>query len=549
MVISVWDLIRIFIVLLYVPICGFAYWRLIPRLSPPCKRLATILLVSQILVTILSLQIQPSSDFERWLWDLNMENNIPASLASIQLALVSGVALLTAWQWRTGKTAQRFYLVVIGVLFLFLSLDEWLRIHEAQRILEVVYVITGMALAALAGYVAIRSPRHSWIWYACLLAGLALAGFGGIILEQARFLQLCGSLGPFWLSECLEPYYYEEVMEYLGIWLALVAVLGQFSDAVRAPANRVRGAFFILLSLSSVMLFLTHPIHNWEVVSWAKPASVQFQSRSHLYGFGVGRGGEQISLVMHLPQAVTVSETGYTIHLIDQITGTSIASRSAYLNRKDKVSKNRHDFRPLYRQIADLSIPSESSTNRALWLALSLWREEDGRFIQQMVLSSDHHLLNDTQVVLGELVLPAVSPAPLNAPLAIFDSGFTLESADFPERAQVGDTLGIPFTWRSDAEGLDDLSQFLHFVHTDSGEWWGYDQSPLGARLPTRLWYSGLADSEIWTVPVPDDLAPGQYSVFTGLYRSSDQERIPATDAEGTPWLDNRVALGSLIIE
>ena len=47
-------------------------------------------------------------------------------------------------------------------------------------------------------------------------------------------------------------------------------------------------------------------------------------------------------------------------------------------------------------------------------------------------------------------------------------------------------------------------------------------------------WYSGLADSETWQVPLPADLAPGRYSVFTGLYRARDQERIPASDAKGS---------------
>ncbi len=117
-----------------------------------------------------------------------------------------------------------------------------------------------------------------------------------------------------------------------------------------------------------------------------------------------------------------------------------------------------------------------------------------------------------------------------------------------PELAFAGEILSIPFTWRSDVGSDEDHVQFLHFGHVDSGEWWVFDQPPLGPRLPTRLWYSGLADSETWQVPLPADLAPGRYEVFTGLYRASDQERVPASDAEGTPWLDNRVAVGVLIV-
>ena len=67
--------------------------------------------------------------------------------------------------------------------------------------------------------------------------------------------------------------------------------------------------------------------------------------------------------------------------------------------------------------------------------------------------------------------------------------------------------------------------------------------------MPTRLWYKGLVDSETWQVPLPADLAPGRYRVFTGLYRTRDRERIPARDGDGDHFGDNRVPLRTLIIE
>ena len=150
-------------------------------------------------------------------------------------------------------------------------------------------------------------------------------------------------------------------------------------------------------------------------------------------------------------------------------------------------------------------------------------------------------------------------------PLAQFDNGFTLNAVDLPDRAQVGETLTLNFAWRSDADGQEDHIQFLHLGHVslpieggsveggaksvESGAWFVYDHQPLGPRLPTRLWYSGLADSETWQVPLPADLAPGQYSVFTGLYRARDKERVPASTSDGEHWLDARVRLGTLIIE
>ena len=71
---------------------------------------------------------------------------------------------------------------------------------------------------------------------------------------------------------------------------------------------------------------------------------------------------------------------------------------------------------------------------------------------------------------------------------------------------------------------------------------------PLGQRLPTRLWYSGLADSETWHVPLPGDLTPGRYEVFTGLYWARDMRRLPVSDVSGEPWRDARILLGTVTI-
>ena len=92
-------------------------------------------------------------------------------------------------------------------------------------------------------------------------------------------------------------------------------------------------------------------------------------------------------------------------------------------------------------------------------------------------------------------------------------------------------------------------SSFYIWFTKRSGEWWGYDQEPLGARLPTRMWYAGLTASETWHVPLPTDLDPGRYGLFTGLYRLRDLERMPATSIAGDTFFDARVPLGSLVIE
>ncbi|MDE2636077.1 MAG: hypothetical protein OXI30_06900 [Chloroflexota bacterium] len=242
---------------------------------------------------------------------------------------------------------------------------------------------------------------------------------------------------------------------------------------------------------------------------------------------------------------------GFSVHLVDQDSERSIARRDEWADRQHGVWLFGPEYAPLFRQRMDLELDENSPTNRAFWIVLTIWRKKAGAFVRQAVLASDLPLLGERQVILDELVLPreraaSIAPAPT---LAEFQNGFALEAVQLPERAQAGESLSIPISWRASERGLEDHAQFLHFGHEESGEWWTFDQAPLGDRLPTRLWYSGLADSEIWQVALPADLAAGRYAIFTGLYRMRDKERVIAWGADKKPYPDARIPLGNIVVK
>ena len=538
----------IFLFLLYAPIVLISYWKLIPRLSPTSRRLASAFLAAQVLVIVLSLEIRPSWNFGTWILALTQEWNIPSTLASTQLALVGGLALVTAWFTKARRPWHRLYLAGIGLIFLYLAWDEYFMVHEGIHNWERYYTVGGVLVAAATAAVAAYSPRRTWIWHLCLLTGLAVSAASAIFFDLLP--PTCGNLGFLHLDECLYFFWFEETLEFLGIWVTLLAILGQFSDT--APPPRIWRIPYTLPALWISLLFLNSLIPRLELRLLAQPAAVQFKSEVHLYGYRIDSGEETIHIQLYAsgrPWNYNIW-LGYSIHLVDQVSGESVASLDEYAYRGHGFWLLGPDYMSIYRQWMEIKIPPQTPTNRALWVVLTLWREKDGEYVRQKVIASDHQLLDDTQVVLDELVLPAASnAAPPTVPLALFDSGFMLDAVDIPARAQPGETLTIPFTWHSSSDGSDDLVQFLHFGHEASGAWWVYDQQPLGPRLPTRLWYNGLVDTETWNVPLPADLAPGRYAIFTGLYRQSDLERVPASDADGRPWLDARVPLGSLIVE
>ncbi|MDE2820931.1 MAG: hypothetical protein OXI40_14455 [Chloroflexota bacterium] len=518
-----------------------------PQLSRVARRLAGLMLAAQALIIFNALYIESPSSFYVWLWDLHREWNVAAALASTQLALVGGVALGCAWLSRSRMALQRLYFVGIALVFLFLAFDEFFTLHE-YPISWNYYIYLGALVVGATLVVAARSPRRSRQWHACLLAGLAISALGAIHVE--RFGSFCGDYGLLYIDACPPNTVWEleEILEFLGIWLALVALLGHFSSL--SPASgRLGRILYFMPALWIVLIVPSAPIWSIARQVGGEPAAVAFASGTGLHAYHIDKRQSNFTVRLFLsPERWDYNGLGYSIHLVDQITGESIVSRDTHAYRRLEFYLAPGHI-PVYRQWKRIRFPPGTPTNQALSVVLTLWHKQGEEIVYDRPLSSDLKLLGDAQILLGELVLPAHSPAPTTPPLARFDKGFSLGAAELPNVARAGENLVISFNWRSDETGSEDHAQYLHLGHAESGAWFVYDQEPLGPRLPTRLWYRGLADSETWQVPLPNDLAPGQYSVFTGIYRARDGERVPARDLDGSPFIDARVPLGSLIIE
>ena len=547
MPVSTETLIRLSVLLFYLPAVLFCYRRLMPRLSPTAWRLATAMLAAQALVIVAAQVTRSNSSYVQWLWDFHEEWNIPAIFATTQLALVGGVALLIAWRAAALPRIHRFYLLGVGLVFLFLGLDEYLALHEFMPNWELRYAALGAAVLAGTVAVAWRSPKPTRLWHICLLTGLAVSVAGAMALNALP--TACGSWGPFQFDGCLQFYFQEESLEFLGIWLALVAMLGQLSWAIPQPSARLSRLLYALPPLWILLLFANSLIPRLEVQFLARPAAVQFESGIQLRGYRLEQRADAVLVRLYASaRQKDYHGLGYSLHLVDQANGESVAALDVWADRQHSFWPFGPDYVSIYGQWMHVRIPSAAPVNRALWVVLTLWRRGEGEFERQQVIKSDLQRLEEKQVVLGEFALP--NPPPIKTlPLARFDGGFALAKPELPERARPGESLQIRFTWRSEADGSQDFVQFLHLGHEESGAWRVYDQQPLGARLPTRLWYDGLAEGETWQVPLPADLAKGHYNVFTGLYRVSDRERLPVKDAEGEPFLDARVPLGSLTID
>ena len=463
LLISTEALVLTFVFLLYLPVGLISFWAVFPRLSPTAKHLTSGFLAAQLLVIVLSLGLQRSSSPEAYLWALNWEGNIPSIRASAQLALVGGAALATARLAKAQPTRQRLYLVGVGLVFLYLAVDEYYTVHESIRNWERFYAALGAVLVAATVLVAMNSSRRSWLWHVCLLTGLAMSASGALVIEQYREEMICWSWGFLRLDKCLQFFHFEETLEFLGIWLVLVAMLGQFTDAASRPRRLVRRALYALPVLWILMLFLVLFFDIYELRLLAQPASIEFESRVHLYGYRIDSGDRES--VLRLYPSVRRRDyfnLGYSVHLVDQVSGNSVASRNQNADRRVE-SLHFSSYRDIYRQQIVVQFPPHVPANRALWIVLTLWREKDGDYVLQKILASDHRLLSDTQVILDELIIPSPSASSSADARAVFDNGFTLDAVDLPEYARAGEALSLPFAWLSEEQGREDYIQFFAF--------------------------------------------------------------------------------------
>ena len=356
---------------LCIPVCLICFWLLIPNLQLTARRLASAMLAAQLLVIAVSLIIQPSTTFEERLWNINKEFNIPSIVASTQIAVVAGVALLGMCCASARPAWFRLYLLFIGAVFSLVAIDEFFTwksyTTESGWIRSILFL--GAITVAATLVVAAHTPRRTWKWHLCLLIGLAMNALGALFIDQ---LTISGTG------------YLEESLEILGTWIALIAVLGHFTDLVPLPHTRIKLFLWALPAISILLLLLYHLIPRLEMRLLAQPANVQYQSEISLRGYRIDRGDGKFDIRLYSAanvwrwNSISSDVVGYSVDLIDQASGESVANHNENVSKQLEFLLFGPDYKPVYRDATELIIPSNIPANRALWLVLTFWRNEDG---------------------------------------------------------------------------------------------------------------------------------------------------------------------------
>ncbi|RME79137.1 MAG: hypothetical protein D6784_01210 [Chloroflexi bacterium] len=154
---------------------------------------------------------------------------------------------------------------------------------------------------------------------------------------------------------------------------------------------------------------------------------------------------------------------------------------------------------------------------RGDWLALV-------RTQMEQVWASDNALIFRTRD--DRTPTPTRPDHPLDARLGdtIRLEGYTLTRSPSPP------ALHLTLFWRPTASIDTDYTKFIHLRNADGVTVAQHDSQPLGGLYPTSRWQAGETVIDPVVIPLPPDLPPGQYRIFTGLYRLDTLERLPVTN-------------------
>lgn len=156
----------------------------------------------------------------------------------------------------------------------------------------------------------------------------------------------------------------------------------------------------------------------------------------------------------------------------------------------------------------------------------------------------------------GEAVLlpwsaPEVTELDLVPTQIRFGEAMAVVGLQQPQAVAAGETLTVTLLWEAQGNPGIDYTAFVHLLDS-SGAWVaGYDQSPGGTRFPTRAWAAGDQSLNAMVVQLPDDLPPGDYSMWLGVYdaASAGALRLPVVEADGRAVAHDMVELGTITLE
>jgi hypothetical protein len=196
--------------------------------------------------------------------------------------------------------------------------------------------------------------------------------------------------------------------------------------------------------------------------------------------------------------------------------------------------------------IDGFELPVEPSVpDGVYWINVGLYEEIDGTAVS-LPLMINNQPSEITSVTFGPVKIGGPPPGIVadmalpNIPLDVeFGDVIGLRGYDLDQNR---DKLKARLYWESLSETDADYTVFVH-IQNQAGETVAQMDRPLADNLyPSSLWTPGEIIPDEVTVPFPDSLPPGEYTVYVGLYNFTTGIRLPVVGST-----DDRVKLTNLL--
>jgi hypothetical protein len=129
-----------------------------------------------------------------------------------------------------------------------------------------------------------------------------------------------------------------------------------------------------------------------------------------------------------------------------------------------------------------------------------------------------------------------------------FDNQLVLRHAVIETPAvERGGSVNVTLEWQALQTIAEDYTVFVHLVGPDGLLHGQVDFYPVKGTLATSHWTPGKVIRDPYTVMVPADAPPGEYTVHVGMYLLATLERLPLLNADGAP-VDDKVVLTGLTV-
>jgi hypothetical protein len=536
------------------------------------------LLVIDVTLAVLHVITQEPGTLPFWtrLFRLDTEYGLSSTYSSTLLLATSLTSFLIGLRAGFPRLWQRLFWWFLAALFAYLCLDEYLVIHEtiiAPAVGPVIhwprlFILIGVILAVFIAAVYWTGFRGDPAVFAMLLGGLAIAASGGLGVESLNYFFFCVPRGADW-GLCNQLNFLEEGLEMIGDSIILAGLVSFAQARLSASGWRLAkrvfaggSALWFAAIVGSIWLLPT-----FEARLLAQPVEAEFVDGDlSLVGYRISQDvlapGDELTLKLYWQAHQRLPENYYfSAHLLTRPGATSVAQGDMPLG--GWLGWHASTWVPgvVMRDTIRIDVPGYLPTPGSYWLILRVWwptkihRKGDpillDEIIEVPVTQSDRQLLKEDTMVLDSL--PALSetapPEPLIEANYRFADGFSLYGYSLPSTVKLGEPLTLEFWWQAETDVDPELVQFIHLLPGDRDHFSAYDQPPFGESFPTSDWPAGMQVRDVRSIPLADDLPPGEYRVHTGMYVLETGERRPVTDADGQPVQDYSIYLGTVTLE